>query len=260
MKEFLTRAIAGIIMVLLIIFTVLKGGNYLSLFIFFISIVGIREFYNAFDNLDGISPIKYIGYLSTVLFLINNLGLKKISLDFIIFITTIILLFRFVFNRELNISDIAVTLLGIIYVPFFFQHIVYLDGYIHIWLIFIISWGTDTFAYLAGNLFGRTKLIPKISPNKTIEGSLGGILGSLVLTYTFSKVFSLEKLPHMLVLAIICSIIAQLGDLTASRIKRITGIKDFGYIIPGHGGILDRFDSILFVGPCLYYFMKFLII
>ncbi len=258
MKEFLTRALFGILMVIIIFFTVFNGGNYLNIFIFLISIIGIREFYNAFDNVEGINPIKGIGYISTVLFLLSNIGIKIISFNFIIFIITLLSLIKYVFDQGLNISDITVTIFGIIYLPFFFQHIVYLDGYIYIWLVFIIAWGTDTFAYLAGNLFGKRKLIPKISPNKTVEGSLGGILGAVLLTYIFSIIFKLDNIPHIIVLSIFGSIIAQLGDLTASRIKRFTGIKDFGYLIPGHGGILDRFDSILFVGPCVYYLMKIL--
>ena len=259
MKNFLTRTLSGIVMVAIIIAMVYKGGRSLEAFVLLISIIGIREFYDAFKETD-IKPIKGIGYLATILFYLQNLEVFSIELSFIFFVSMIIALFKLVFDDKIKLEDVAITLFGIIYVPFFFQHIVYLDGYKHIWLVFIIAWGTDTFAYLAGNLFGKTKLSPKLSPNKTVEGSLGGILGSVLLTFIFSKAVGLESIPKLLVLAVVCSIISQLGDLTASRVKRITGIKDFGYIIPGHGGILDRFDSILFVAPCIYYFMKLFII
>lgn len=255
MKNFLTRTVSGIVMLAVIIATVFKGGKTLEAFIFILSLIGIKEFFDAFDKTD-LSPIKFIGYIATILFYLNNIGVLFLELNFIIFISMIIGLFKLVFESSTKIEDVAITIFGIIYVPFFFQHIVYLDGYKHIWLIFIIAWGTDTFAYLAGNLFGKTKLSPKLSPNKTVEGSLGGIMGATLLTFIFAKVFKMDNILFLLILSILCSIISQLGDLTASRIKRFTGIKDFGYIIPGHGGILDRFDSILFVAPCIYYLMK----
>lgn len=106
----------------------------------------------------------------------------------------------------------------------------------------------------------KKKLCPKLSPNKTIEGSIGGILGSILLTTIFSKYFYLTPLWKNILLSIIASIMAQIGDLTASKIKRETGIKDYGYIMPGHGGILDRFDSILFTAPVVYYCVKYLIL
>ena len=124
-------------------------------------------------------------------------------------------------------------------------------------VIFIIAWGTDTFAYLSGSLFGKTKLCPKLSPKKTVEGSLGGILGAIILTLIYAKYFGVFPVWKFVLLSLIGSIIAQIGDLTASKIKRLTGIKDFGFIMPGHGGVLDRFDSILFTAPFIYYFVNF---
>lgn len=259
MKNFITRTVSGVVMVAIIVAMVYMGGRSLDSFVLIISLIGIREFYGAFKA-SAIRPIKPIGYLASVLFFLQNIGLLSLELSFIFFIAMIASLFKLVFDDKVSLEDVAISLFGIIYLPFFFQHIVYLDGYKHIWLVFIIAWGTDTFAYLAGNLFGKTKLSPKLSPNKTVEGSLGGIFGAVILTLLFSKLVGLDNRLGLVALAIICSIISQLGDLTASRIKRITGIKDFGYIIPGHGGILDRFDSILFVAPCIYYFMKFFII
>lgn len=182
------------------------------------------------------------------------------DLDFGIFIVLIISLLLMVVNNKVTILDVAYTLMGILYVPFLMFHITYLDNTKYIWLIFLTAWGTDTFAYIFGNLFGKNKLCPDLSPNKTIEGSLGGILGSIILTTIFSKYFKLGPMWKMILLSIIASILAQFGDLTASKIKRITGIKDYGYIMPGHGGILDRFDSILFTAPVVYYYVKYFIL
>ena len=121
-----------------------------------------------------------------------------------------------------------------------------------IWAIFFISWGTDTFAYLFGIVFGKHKLYPSISPKKTVEGSLGGIFGSLILLILFNYFVLNYNIIFVIFSGILLSIVAQLGDLFASKIKREMGIKDFSDIIKGHGGFLDRFDSIIFVTPLVY--------
>ena len=121
-----------------------------------------------------------------------------------------------------------------------------------LWAVFLTSWGTDTSAYLFGIIFGRRKLYPSISPKKTVEGSLGGIFGSLILLNVFNFFVLKFDIVFIIVSGIILSIVAQLGDLFASKIKREIGIKDFSNIIKGHGGFLDRFDSIVFVTPLVY--------
>ena len=126
-------------------------------------------------------------------------------------------------------------------------------GYTNLlWIVFLISWGTDTFAYLFGIIFGKHKLCPSISPKKTIEGALGGIFGSLILLNLFNYFVLKNNIVFVTLSGIILSIVAQIGDLFASKIKREMGIKDFSNIIKGHGGFLDRFDSIIFVTPLVY--------
>lgn len=259
MKELIIRTISGLIGVLILILIASQGGVVLDVGILFISIIGVYEFYKAI-NKSGHKPIKFLGYIFCVLLFLENLNVIWSSLDFSLFIILITCLLLMVVNNKVTILDVAYTLMGILYVPFLMFHITYLDNTKYIWLIFITAWGTDTFAYIFGNLFGKNKLCPNLSPNKTIEGSLGGIGGSLLLTIIFSIYFKLNPMWKMILLSIIASIIAQLGDLTASKIKRITGIKDYGYIMPGHGGILDRFDSILFTAPVVYYYVKYFIL
>ena len=121
-----------------------------------------------------------------------------------------------------------------------------------LWVVFLISWGTDTFAYLFGMIFGKHRLYPSISPKKTVEGSLGGIFGSLILLNLFNFYILKFNIVFIIFSGIVLSIVAQLGDLFASKIKREIGIKDFSNIIKGHGGFLDRFDSIIFVTPLVY--------
>lgn len=254
MKDLSKRFFSGLIGLALLIFIVLNGGYLLSFAVYIVSIIGLREFYKAVENIN-ITPIYQLGYLGvTGLFI--NIILQNNYLGLIFTLIIISLLILVIVNKNISIEDISITFLGIIYIPFLLFHIVYLDDTKYIWLVFIIAFGTDTFAYIAGNLFGKRKLCPKISPNKTIEGSIGGILGSTLLLIIYSVYFNIEPLWQIILLSVICSIIAQLGDLVASRIKRICGIKDYGFIMPGHGGVLDRFDSIIFTAPVIYYYIS----
>jgi phosphatidate cytidylyltransferase len=130
------------------------------------------------------------------------------------------------------------------------------NGKFLIWYIIWAAWGTDTFAYYVGINFGKHKLT-KVSPNKSVEGSIGGILGaivfSLVYTIAINHYTDLNLIYWQIgILAGILSIFGQIGDLAASSIKRYVGVKDFGNIIPGHGGMLDRIDSIIFIAPFAY--------
>ena len=132
----------------------------------------------------------------------------------------------------------------------------------NLFLIFIGSWITDTCAYFSGMLFGKHKLAPTISPKKTVEGAAGGALGTMLVMTVYAlcvKHFAAVNLnlPGVIILGILCGIFSQTGDLCASIIKREHGIKDFGHIMPGHGGVMDRFDSLIFVSPIVYYFISF---
>lgn len=254
MKELGIRVTSGLIGIILLIFIVFKGGLFLSLSVYIISMIGIRELYKAMEKIQ-IKPIYVLGYLWTTGLFLNTL-VEFNYFELILSLTTILLLILIVLKEKIEVKDISMTILGMIYIPFLLFHVVKLDGSKYIWLIFIISFGTDTFAYTAGNLFGKNKLCPKVSPNKTIEGSIGGIIGSSILVIIFSLYFKLGPLWKLIGLAIICSVLAQLGDLVASRIKRLTGIKDYGFIMPGHGGALDRFDSIIFTAPVIYYYIS----
>lgn len=255
MNSFIIRTASGLVIVLLTFFAVEVSKEVLAFYIFILSLIGLREFYMAVSN-NNINPIKTVGYISCVGFLLNNLNYSWASIFNIFLAIAIGLLISFIINKKVNFIDIVITFCGIFYIPFLFQHIIYLDNKIYIALVFMISWGTDTFAYIVGCLIGRHKLCPKLSPKKTIEGSFGGILGAALLVFILARYFKLKPMWFFIILALTGSIVAQIGDLTASKIKRLTGIKDFGFIMPGHGGILDRFDSILFVATYTYYALK----
>ena len=163
------------------------------------------------------------------------------------------------------------TITGIFYINFLAFHIVLIDctftipiavgSFIfsglnsYVWIVILAAFGTDIFAYLAGRAFGKHKLCPTISPKKTIEGAIGGIVGSVILCGLFGWFFIPARFLDFIIIGIIGSVIAQLGDLTASVMKRKLDIKDWGTMIPGHGGVLDRVDSILFTAPFVYYFL-----
>ncbi|HZK33443.1 MAG TPA: phosphatidate cytidylyltransferase [Tissierellaceae bacterium] len=245
------RFFSGLIGFLLLVLIVIKGGFLLKFSIYIVAMIGLREFYKAVENIN-VKPLYFVGYLgSTAIFLniLLNLELFNIILTLLIIVT----LGSMVFLKKIKLEDISITLIGVFYIPFLLFHIMYLSDTKYIWLIFIIAFGTDTFAYIVGNLLGKRKLCPRVSPNKTIEGSIGGIIGSIILSLIYSKIYELGDLWIIFIISFIGSIVAQIGDLTASKIKRQVEIKDYGFIMPGHGGVLDRFDSILFTAPLIYY-------
>ena len=257
MQDLSTRFLSGLIGLILLIVVVNKGGFILALSILLISLIGIREFYKALDNIN-IMPIKIIGYLGTILLFLSAIY-PLITLDLVITALTIILLVLLISKRNIDLGGVSLTIFGVLYIPFLLFHIYFLDQGDYIWLVFIIAFGTDTFAYIAGNLFGRHKLCPKLSPKKTIEGSVGGILGSLFLTLIYTIYIGINISWHLILLSIIVSTMSQLGDLAASKIKRMADIKDYGFIMPGHGGVLDRFDSIIICAPLIYYYVYYFI-
>lgn len=258
MKEFSKRLITGFIGILLLVFIILKGGTYLEISVLILSFIGLSEFYSAMTKL-SLNPISYIGYIATFGLYLSNI-IPIIIIESFIALFVISLLIILMMGKNISISDISVTLLGVLYIPFLLSHILLLDGSLYIWLIFIISFGTDTFAYIFGNIFGKHKLSPTISPNKTIEGSLGGILGSLACSLIYAFAMNVNSKLQIVILSILVSIISQIGDLVASKIKRMANIKDYGSIFPGHGGVLDRFDSIILSAPVIYYFTQYFLI
>ena len=170
--------------------------------------------------------------------------------------------FCFIFR----VQDIAVTFFGICYIPLFLMYLPLLmgseNGKILIWFVIIAAWGTDIFAYIIGKKLGKHKF-SKISPNKSIEGCIGGTLGAIIiaLIYTFCINACLKMNINYLfitVITLLLSVVGQLGDFSASSIKRYVGIKDFSNLLPGHGGMLDRIDSLIFIAPFAYFLLNLL--
>lgn len=253
-----TRIISGIIGISLLLFIVILGGNTLNVAILCISIIGLYEFHKAVRKIDGINPVSSLNYIFAISIFLTNY-IKNMPIDFVVFIYIVLVLSSLVFKNKNTFKDATATLFGGLYIPFFFSHIYLLNGSIYIWIVFIAAFATDTFAYFSGVLLGKHKLCPTISPKKTIEGSIGGIIGCLIAIIIFCLYFKIDNILRISILSIVLSIMSQVGDLTASKIKRTANIKDYGDLMPGHGGVLDRFDSILFTAPIVYYYMTYLI-
>ncbi len=266
----LKRIISAVLGIPLLIVLVFFGGISLKIATAIFSVIGLYEFYKAVNINNEIKKINNIGYIFGLIFpfIILKLSINSYFIFSSLFI--LILLLSMIKNYEKhNIRDVTITFFGFYYVCFLLTHILLIrqqtNGLIIVWLIFITAWGSDTGAYFTGKFLGKHKLAPKLSPNKTIEGSLGGILLSTILCIIYglviNKMFSIDIENLALkfsIIGIIGSIMGQLGDLTASAIKRYTGIKDYGNLMPGHGGVLDRFDSILFTAPLVYYLIMFM--
>ncbi|NFM78273.1 phosphatidate cytidylyltransferase [Clostridium botulinum] len=261
-----SRYIGALVLAPFVIFLFI-GGVFLKWGILALSLGGMYEFYKVVKNKD-IHPIKIIGYLLCLIYyipLLNSINYKNIF--YIITLAVFILLAIPVINLKYNFIDVAITLLGFLYVPIFFSFIVLVNnktyGNYLVWLIFISAWLCDTTAYYVGKYLGKNKLCPKVSPKKTIEGSIGGIIGaSLACTIFGMVIFRLGVsigIIHYILIGLICGIVCQFGDLVASSIKRYVGVKDYSNLIPGHGGILDRFDSILFSSVAVYYYLTFIL-
>jgi len=265
-----TRVISALVGLALLIVVLYLGSITLGIVVSLIAAIGLYEFYNSVSKVKDIHPIKIVGYLSILPLLILGLqetGWFNIDLNILTGISVcliIILSMAFIVlgHKQYNIISACVTAFGIAYVPFLMSFLILIrnmdNGNILIWLIFIGAWGTDTMAYTFGRLFGKRKILPEISPKKTLAGAIGGILGCIVLMIVFGFIadtyFNLKiSFVVLSFLGLFCGMISQIGDWSASAIKRYVNVKDFGNIMPGHGGVLDRFDSILFVAPVVYF-------
>ncbi len=259
-----------IFMAILILIMIINKPVLDTIVITSLSILGIYEFNKAFKGI-GYNLIGWVGYLScSLIFTMGGLmdDTSKILLIKIGLPAMLIAIFIYVIvtNMKRNVIDVALTLLSLIYIPFmlsFLKLILMMDnGRLLIWFVFMGAFASDTFGYAIGTKFGKHKLCPDISPKKTVEGSIGGIIG-VILSYIIitlianSSYFGMNlNMLSVLLAGVIVGIAGQFGDLSASAIKRFCKIKDFSNIMPGHGGILDRFDSILFAAPVVYMFLK----
>ncbi len=268
MASRLTSAFLGLI--LLVVVLALPAA-YFNIVIAVVALLALYELYGAFRT-SGLKPVVWVGYFSVIYILFCGMirTLNDLWLMNIVFASALLILFLHMIlsSNKINFIDISVTIFGIIYITILLSFVVLTrnmeNGNLLIWLILIGGWVTDSAAYFAGRFMGKNKLTPDLSPKKTVEGSIGGTVVCTLVIFayglTINSLYNINiPLIHYILLGIITSSISQVGDLVASAIKRSTGIKDFGNIMPGHGGVIDRFDSILLAAPAVYYYLQIIL-
>lgn len=263
---FKTRLISGIILMAIAITVVVLGNNILFGTVLVVSLIGMSELYRILKIEKDVLGI--MGYVAALIYysLIYFEQDKYLTLFFISFLLLLMMTYVILYPRY-RIEQVMVAFFGLFYVAVMLSYLyrvrILEDGAVLIWLIFIGSWGSDTCAYCVGMLLGKHKVFPKLSPKKSLEGCIGGIVGAGLIGFIYalamgSKITEIDN-PRLIftIIGAASSVISQIGDLAASAIKRNYNIKDYGKLIPGHGGILDRFDSMIFTAPIVYYLAVF---
>ena len=259
-------ALLGFPLVLLIL---ILGNKYIvDICLAGIALLAMQEYFNAVQK--ECNPIKWLGYISCIFIALIHIVPENLPTDItnsiLLLIVPILMLISFgqviITNMKTNFKDVVYTLFGILYVITCISFIALTrgaeNGIILIWYAIIAAWGTDTFAYLIGIKFGKHKF-SEISPKKSIEGAIAGIVGAVVIailyTMAINSIYNLEySYISIIIITAILSILAQIGDFAASSIKRYVNVKDYSNLIPGHGGMLDRIDSLMFLAPFAYVF------
>lgn len=258
---FKTRLISGIVLVIIAFLTIFFGGDILFATLLAISLIGMTEIYKVVKIEK--TALGIVGYLAAIAyyFLIRMGWAGDMLLPVIVLLVAMMAVYVFAFPK-FESEQVMTGFFGVFYVAVMLSYIYrtrcLTDGLFLVGLVFLCSWGCDTCAYCVGVLFGKHKMAPKLSPKKSVEGAVGGLAGAALLgalyALAINKWGGASAAPG--VYALICVIggmISMVGDLAASAIKRNKDIKDYGTLIPGHGGILDRFDSVIFTAPIIYY-------
>ncbi|MBE7037644.1 MAG: hypothetical protein E7404_01930 [Ruminococcaceae bacterium] len=266
------RIIFGAVIFLTAILITVVGKTAVSIAISIIALMALSEMYKSLKFFKEQKILSAMGILYAFLIMLFA-TVKAISstLDFnsfthVIFKTTlaflvVLLIYMVVRFEKVKFSCVTSFFVITAYITVFLAHIILIECQNHgnalIWFVFFGAWGTDTCAYFAGRFFGRHKLIENVSPKKTIEGAIGGAVGTVIIFAVYAFCLSCAGLKinyiNLIITAVICAVISQFGDLIASCIKRENNIKDYGSLIPGHGGILDRFDSVITLSPLVFY-------
>lgn len=264
---FTKRLISGIILVILAIIIVGQGGALLFGTTILVSLIGLFELYRVMKVEKSLAG--FVGYGAALAYYGLIWFQKEEYVTLLSIATLMVLMSLYVFQfPKYKTEEVTTAFFGVFYVAVMLSYLYQVRSMVHgsylVWLIFLSSWGCDTSAYCVGMLLGKHKLAPVLSPKKSIEGAVGGVVGAALLGWLFAVLFGKQMgsivNPQVTctVSCAIAAVISQIGDLAASAIKRNHEIKDYGHLIPGHGGILDRFDSMLFTAPAIYFAIRFL--
>ena len=265
---FKTRLLSGILLVIIALATIISGGDVLFATLLLISFIGMTEIYKTLEISGKLLGI--VGYLACVIyyFLIRFDKAEFLTMFAIAFLIVLMVIYVFTYPKY-RAEHVMLAFFGLFYVAFMLSYVYQIRmlplGQWTVWLVFICSWGSDTCAYCVGMLFGKHKMAPKLSPKKSIEGAVGGVVGAALLGAVYAVIInqvivgSYVSVWQYALIGAVGALISMVGDLAASAIKGSHDIKDYGYLIPGHGGILDRFDSVIFTAPIIYYMATMLL-
>lgn len=265
---FVTRLASGVVLVVIALGAMGYGGIPLALVLWAISMVAFRELTKATGCATkerGLNGLEWLGIAATTTYY-AILYMGGSDIFFLMCIVGFFLLEMFayvvVFPRY-QAGQVMAAVFAFLYAPvmlsFVYQTRMGNQGLYVVWMILISSWGCDTCAYVVGKLIGRKKIFPQLSPKKSLEGCIGGVLGAALIGWLYGHFFVEAAFPEQTVswiIALICgagAVMSMVGDLAASAIKRNAQIKDYGKLIPGHGGIMDRFDSMIVTAPMTYF-------
>ncbi len=264
---FKQRAISAVILVIIAAITLYFGGALTCLVMCAVSLIGVMELLRIYGlNKKGLGYAAYgatFFYYALLYFDLHQFILPLIAVYMLVILAIYVLTYPNYKDKEIMAAFFAFVYVGVmlsyVYLIRDMKH-----GLILVLLIFVSSWGNDTCAYLVGRAIGKHKMSPILSPKKSIEGLIGGIVGAGILGVVFGLIYNhFMQVAHSVwifaLIGAVCALPAVIGDLAASAIKRNNDIKDYGKLIPGHGGILDRFDSIIFTAPIMYYLILYLL-
>ena len=271
------RMISGIIAAVLFLLIIFSPKEIFNIACALIAALAVYEVFGAF-RAKGFKPSYYAGYTACLCIFLGSIEywdrrvwkwlrdiILFVDIRFLLYLSLLLMFFFLITGRgKYTVSDLSVTILGAFYVCYLFWYLIMArnlyGGEFAVLFVAVSAVATDTGAYFIGTWLGKHKLLPDISPNKTVEGAIGGALACIA-TVTLYGVFVFDKYAYAnpvwlyAIMGTACGLVAQVGDLAASCIKRYCGVKDFGKLIPGHGGLLDRIDSAILLSPLIYIFL-----
>lgn len=274
---FWNRLLSGVVLLAIAVLSLWAGAPLLTIFLAVVSLIGYLELTRALGIEQNeqkekkcIGPMEVVGAVAVIVYygllLLCNMGYLRCGGQELMLPCTVILflgeLFIYVFTfPKYRVESVMAAVFSFLYVPLMISFIeltrMEKGGIYAVWVILICSWGSDTCAYAVGKLIGKKKVFPSLSPKKSLEGCIGGALGAALLGALYSRWVVAQK--NTVLFALACAlgaVVSMVGDLAASAIKRNRGIKDYGKLIPGHGGVMDRFDSVIVTAPIVYFLTR----
>lgn len=271
-KKLFKRTVVAVLLAAASVFIIIWGVLPLAVEVLIISLIGISEFYDLAER-KKVRPSRSVGFSAVILLIALAYMGREEYLPALLLGLTIIAMLAYIFGKGFHISsflDVGVTVLGFLYMGWFFCYIIFIRkiegqpfyplgfeidrGAGFVLLLIFANHFTDIGAFFVGKVLGKHKLAPHISPGKTVEGAIGGLTGAIGGAFLMGSLLQISP-EDLLIIGLLCGIFAQVGDLWESVLKRDVNVKDSGSIISGHGGILDRFDSLVFTSPIVYFYI-----